>query len=124
MFGQGGEAMPITITLPAEIEKSLQARAEAQQMSLGEFIIDILIDTVEAEPDDYFPSLEEVVAEIKATPPNPASIRPATGSLAKALANSPHDPTFDLETWQQEWDKVETEMKAISRANEIAEGRG
>ena len=90
--------MSITITLPAEVEKGLQAKAEAQQVSLDELIVDILVQAVETEPDEDFPSLEEVVAEIKATPPNPASIRPARGSLAEALANSPEDPDFQLET--------------------------
>lgn len=116
--------MPITITLPAELEENLQAKAEAQQRPLDELIVDILANAVEAEADDDWPTLEEVVAEIKALPPNPAAIRPATGSLAEALANSPHDPDFDLETWQRDWAKIEAEMKAIDRANEIAEGRG
>ncbi len=86
--------------------------------------MDILVSTVEAEADDAWPTLAEVVAEIRALPPNPAAIRPATGSLAEALANSPHDPDFNLATWQRAWAKIEAEMKAINRANEIAEGRG
>jgi len=65
-----------------------------------------------------------VVAKIQATPPNPANIRPATGSLAEALQNAPDDPDFDLETWIREWSMIEYEMKAITHANSIAEGRG
>ena len=52
--------------------------------------------------------------EIKAEPPNPAAIRPATGSLAEALQNAPEDPDFDLETWTRQWEAVEAEMKAKS----------
>jgi hypothetical protein len=48
--------------------------------------------------------------------------RPATGLLAEALKNAPHDPDFDLETWTKEWAAVEAEIKAITRANDIAEG--
>lgn len=65
-----------------------------------------------------------LVAEIKATPPNPTAVRPATGSLAEALQNAPEDPDFDLESWTQQWDAIEAEIKAINRADAIAEGRG
>jgi len=70
------------------------------------------------------PEMIALVERIKATPPNPATIRPATGSLAEALQDAPEDPDFDLETWTRQWDAIEAEMKAIDRANDIAEGRG
>ena len=38
--------------------------------------------------------------------------------------NAPDDPDFDLESWRQQWAAVEAEMKAITRANDMAEGRG
>ncbi len=116
--------MPVTITIPDKLAKNLQTRAEIQQVSLAELIADLLTIAFAVEPDDDFPTPEEVVAEIKATPPNPANIHPATGSLAESLQNAPHDPDFDLESWNREWAKVEAEMKAITRANDVAEGRG
>ncbi len=67
------------------------------------------------------PEMIALVEQIKAEPPNPAAIRPATGSLAEALQNAPEDPDFDLETWTRQWAAVEAEMKAIDRANDIAE---
>jgi hypothetical protein len=70
------------------------------------------------------PELIALVERIKATPPNPAAIRPATGSLAEALQNSPEDLDFDLESWTRQWAAIEAEIKAIDRANDIAEGRG
>ncbi len=70
------------------------------------------------------PEMIALVEQIKAEPPNPATIRPATGSLAEALQNAPEDPDFDLETWTRQWDAIEAEMKAIDRADDIAEGRG
>lgn len=70
------------------------------------------------------PEMMALVAEIKATPPNPTAVRPATGSLAEALQNAPEDPDFDLESWTQQWDAIEAEIKAIDRADDIAEGRG
>ncbi len=70
------------------------------------------------------PDMIALTERIKATPPNPAAIRPAAGSLAEALQNAPEDPDFDLETWTRQWDAIEAEMKAIDRADDIAEGRG
>ena len=70
------------------------------------------------------PEMIALVERIKATLPNPATIRPATGSLAEALRNAPEDPNFDLETWTRQWNSIEAEMKAIDQADDIAEGRG
>ena len=67
---------------------------------------------------------EEVVARIRATPPNPSGIRAATASLADTLRNSPGDPNFHLEDWTRRWSAVEDEMKALTRTNDVAEGRG
>ncbi len=70
------------------------------------------------------PDLIALVERIKATPPNPDNIHPATASLADLLQDAPEDPDFDLETWTQQWNAVEAEIKAIDRADDIAEGRG
>lgn len=115
--------MPITITLPAELEENLQAKAEAQQRPLAELIVDILAGAVESEENDDLPGLEEVVAEIRALPPNPAAVRPATASLAELLENAPEDPSFDLASWTRQWQTIEAEMKSRDRADDIAEGR-
>jgi len=75
------------------------------------------------DDDDDGPTLEEVMAKIKATPPNPAAIHHATGSLAEYLAKTNLiDPDFDVEAWNRDWARVEAEMKARDRANDIAEG--
>lgn len=66
--------------------------------------------------------LAQVGAEIQ-SPQNPAHIQPASGLLAEHLANAPHefDPSFDESLWNQEWDRVEEEMKAVEIADELAE---
>jgi hypothetical protein len=68
--------------------------------------------------------LVALVEPIKATPPNPAAIHPASASLAEALQNASADPGFDLESWTHQWAAVEAEIKAIDRADDIAKGRG
>ena len=68
--------------------------------------------------------LHELVTAIQATSSNPALIRAATANLAELLHAAPDDSSFDLQSWQRQWSAVEAEMKAITRANDIAEGRG
>ncbi len=70
------------------------------------------------------PELVALVERIKATPPNPAAIHPATASLAQLLQNAPEDPDFNLESWTRQWDAIEAEMKVVDRADDIAESRG
>jgi hypothetical protein len=67
--------------------------------------------------------LDTVVADIRAAAPNPAALRPAHGSLHAALADDEGDDSFDLADWQREWATVETEMAAMTRADDRAEGR-
>jgi len=67
--------------------------------------------------EENSPTVAEVVARIKATPPNPAMITPPQGDLAEALRNSPDDPTFDLKTWEKEWATAESELKNINRCS-------
>jgi hypothetical protein len=113
--------MAITITLDDDLVAGLENKAKKQQLSVEQFAIGILSEAVE-EPESE--TLEEIVARIRATPPNPSMIRPATGNLADLLIASPDDPCFDLESWERQWSVVEAELKAITRANHIAEGRG
>ena len=123
--------MEITITLPDFLAAKLQTKAQAQKRSTEEVAVKLLnhaLDT-EPEPTDYVPpTLEEVVARIRATPPNPEMVRPPSGSLGEYLAASiaaedPNEP-FDVAVWNRQWAAVEADMKAITRANDIAEGRG
>ncbi|MFN8491551.1 MAG: hypothetical protein U0350_28395 [Caldilineaceae bacterium] len=106
----------MTITLPDELANQLQKTAEAQQLSVEETAALILRSALQNE--HFFPTLEQVVAKIKATPPNPLSIRPAQGSLADALRNAPHDPEFNLANWTRQWEAVEAEIRAMASASD------
>ncbi|MCX6046926.1 MAG: hypothetical protein NT075_17620 [Chloroflexi bacterium] len=92
----------------------------------------ILVDEVEpsvnghddqSETLSFLPSLEELVAEIKRSPTKPANFRPGSGLLAEHLANpvTEPDPNFDEIAWNQEWDRIEAEMKAEEFAHEQEE---
>ena len=110
--------MSVKITLPHTLERQLESVAEARNSSIEELALAILGHAVIATRS---PSPEEIVAEIRATPP--VQIQPGNGSLAEALEDAPEDPDFDLEAWRRGWSAVETEMKALTRANDLAEGR-
>ena len=113
--------MSTTITLPDDVVRKLQARARVRKVSLDDMIAKLLNDMLERE--ETSPTFDQVVADIKMTRPSPATFHPAIQSLADKLANSPIDPTFDAQAWNREWAGVEAEMKAITRANNQAEGR-
>ena len=123
--------MEITLNLPDLLATKLQTEARAQQRPTEEVAVELLDQAldVDQEPPDYVPpSLEEVVARIRATPPNPKMVRPPEGSLGEYLATSiaaedPNEP-FDEAEWKRQWAAVEAEMKAMTRANDLAEGRG
>lgn len=119
--------MPLTITFPDELATKLRTKAEILDQSVDEFTINFLdhafngatyyypiIEELENEKEDEL-TLEEVVAKIKATPPNPAMIQYPTESLLEYLLESTPelDPDFDIEGWDREWAKVETELEAL-----------
>jgi hypothetical protein len=117
--------MGTTITLPEGIESRLRRKAKVQDLSIQELALDILYDALDRDDalshDEL--SLEEVVARIRALPSKPHNIRTAQHSLADALKNAPKVPDFDIDAWEHEWEAVEAEMKAITYANDVAEGR-
>lgn len=117
--------MGTTITLPEGIESRLRRRAKVQELSIQELALDILHDALDKD-DALFSdelSLEEVIARIQAMPANPHGIRAAHSSLADALRNAPKVPNFDLDAWQHEWEAVDAEIRAITYADDVAEGR-
>ncbi len=112
--------MMMQISLPDDIAEYVQSCAEARGVSPDQFVSDIVTQAIQAEAP--LP-LETFIAQIQNMPPNPASIRPAHGSLLEALQIGPDDPDFDREAWEQEWERIEAEMKTIARANNNADGR-
>lgn len=113
--------MPLTVTLPEPLALQLQSRAKVQKVPLGQMVVKMLSSYFEPETEIDL-SVEELVAEIKAMPPNPACFRPAQGSLLEALKDVPNEPEIDVESWNREWAAVEAEMKTITRLNDYAEG--
>jgi hypothetical protein len=94
----------------------------AKEMPVGESVkVIVLVNEHENGGENFL--LENIIAEIKKTPQNPANITPASGLLAEHLLNSPEeaDPSFDLEVWEREWDNVEATMKAIEFADQNSE---
>lgn len=115
--------MSVTITLTDPLAEQLRIRATRQHLQLEEFVFTLLKNALQPANQDIL-TPEDVVAKIKATPRTLKNIRPATDSLLEALRHAPDYPDFELEAWEKQWSDIEWEMKAITRANDIAEGRG
>lgn len=107
--------MRLTITLPNHLAEQLQRKAEEEKLTAEEVAINLLEEALE---ELWWPTPEEVVAKIKATPPDPTAIRPAEGSLADHLRQRTYDPDFDIEAWNRKWEAIEAEMKVMARAND------
>ncbi len=109
------------LSIPKMYTKTLLAGHTVQVIVL---VSEAHISPVYLEPqEDHELSLEEVVSQIQQTPPTPANIEPATGLLSEYLANTPNDrdPNFNVATWNEDWDRLETEMEAASLAHEEEE---
>ena len=113
--------MTITIHVTDPLANRLQRRASMQRLTPEQLALHILADALESGNDAY-PTLDTVVAMIKATPPAPGAFRPAQESLQEALEKSPQYSDFDVMSWEANWAIVEQEMKAISHSNAMSEG--
>lgn len=112
--------MTLLIDLSDTLERQLHREAKMRQRTPEQVVVEIL---ARAFAEDQTPTVAEVVARIKATPPNPAMITLPQGSLADALRNGPTDPAFDLPAWEAEWAQAEEVLKRINRLDDITEGR-
>jgi hypothetical protein len=107
-----------TIHLPDDLSNLLRERARRRRKSLEAYVIDTLRETTQPAdaPKDAERATEELlelVERIRARPSSPTAITPPRHSLAEALAAQPEDPSFDLTEWEQDWARVEREMRRI-----------
>ncbi len=128
--------MSITITLPEPLTHLLEQQATRLHLSSEALAVKLisaaLIDEATALlernwKDQEFPSLEEIVAGIKALPPNPKSFHPAERahdlSYLTWLLENPTEGTMTVEEWEQFWPPFEQELKEIDRLDDLNEGR-
>lgn len=125
-----------TITLPDDLAEQLAQQAHARKRSVEALAIEYIVtalnddrailDETPVSPIEDDPELLALVARIRATPPNPASIIPPKGNLTDVLRalEAIDDPDYDGDAEIAAFDAAEAELKALDRANDIAEGRG
>ena len=127
--------MIITITLPDHPAMQLQHQATTRNRTVEalaiEYIVAGLSDAAQLVPprtatpaDDA--ELLALVARIKATPPNPAAFIPAKGQLGDVLAALEAieaEPGYDWRAEHAALVDAEMELRALNRANDLAEGR-
>jgi hypothetical protein len=133
---EGGIVMTVTVTLSENIAERLQAHADEFHLSLDALVEKLLADALPVAEtngfhgpanDDDLPALEEVVTRIKATPPNPDAIHPATKSvdelIADLQANPPSDELLTFEEMWPHWQAFEQELKDMDQADAVRDGR-
>ena len=109
-----------------DVMRTTQSLSAAERLFLAKTLLDSLVHEeaitgVEQKIDqaDPLPSLEEVVAQIKATPPNPQQIQRATKTIDKVMTewaeNPPDEPRLTTEEWEQTWWAVRQEMRQRDR---------
>lgn len=127
--------MTTLIALPDDVAVQLQHQAAIRNRSVEALAIEYIVaalDEQTAAPADAQITLDddnellEIVARIKAMPPNPANIIPAQGNLAAVLLvlEAIEIPGYDLEAEIAALRAAEDELREINRADDIAEGRG
>jgi hypothetical protein len=127
--------MTVTVTLSENIAERLEAHAAEFHVSLDALVEKLLTDAlpvvetngVHTAADDDLSSLAEVVAMIKATPPNPDALHPATKSVDELIADLQTNPPPDelltfAEMWPL-WQAFEQELKAMDQADAMRDGR-
>jgi hypothetical protein len=127
--------MTTTIILPDDLAQQLQQQAMIRRRSAEALAIEYIAAAltekattqvqVDLPPLDADTELLALVARIKSMPPNPQSIIPAKGNLADVLrAMEAMEYESDLEAESAALRAAEEELRAINRADDIAEGRG
>lgn len=131
--------MTTSVKLSAPVAERLQTQADKVHQPLDALVEQMLIDslpvyetngfhaTTDAPVDDDFPTLEEIVAMIKATPPNPNAVHLPTKTAAELIAELEADPPEPSDITPAEWDRLwaafEAELKAADYADALSEGR-
>ena len=116
--------MATVITLPDELSERLIPQAAEQHMALDAYVIELLRRlSGQPTPTIYIEPIEAIVARIKALPPVAPANYPGIETPTHALARYVDDAAFDAADWDRQWATVEAEIKTVSRADRLAEGR-
>ena len=105
-----------------QVVRTTNTLSPAERLFLAKTLLDTLVaadiqpvTALPTESDDPSPTLAEVVAQIKATPPNPSQIQRATKTVDEVLAGWEESPTAEppLTTaeWEQNWWAIRQEMQ-------------
>lgn len=132
--------MQITLTVPEPIATRLEEQASQLNVSMGDLMLKICADRLAAVPNNkegerpeqngkpsLDAALDELVMRIRATPPNPASIIPASLSFDEVerlwRANAAQGSDISPAEWDRLWAEFEQEQKQLDWADDRAEGR-
>jgi len=105
-----------------DVVRTTNTFSPAERLFLAKTLLDGLVAAeiqpaiaLPTETDDQSPTLAEVVAQIKATPPNPHQIQRATKTVDEVLAgweeNQAGEPPLTTAEWEQNWWAIRQEMQ-------------
>ena len=129
------------VHLPIDVQVSLSPRlvdlvrttntlTTTERLWLAKALLDSLVTDEAQQPtaesstelSEQVPTIAEVVAEIKATPPNPNQIQHATKTVDEVLAeweeSETDEPPLTTEEWEQHWWTIRQMMKHRDQRNE------
>jgi hypothetical protein len=122
-LSQMDKKMSFTLLLPSTIMSKLQKKAKKESASIEEIALKLLASALEEEESSS--ALNEVVEKIRTTNrKNEMYLSRSSHSLAEALRETPQASTLDVAAWEEDWAKVEAEMRDMADENDRAEGRG
>lgn len=124
----------ITLTLPDAIVAQLEDQVKQRNISLDELALKLFRDALFAESPDALAAehqedsalaLEALVAQIKATPPNPAMLILPRQTLDEVVgywqAQRVEDMDILPDAWDRLWAEFEREQKIIDQADATTE---
>lgn len=108
-----------TLPIPAMTAPSLPIGAQVRVILLVEE--DSSQNGAAKTAETHFAALQQIVAEIQRSPKSPNLPWSDSGLLGQHLAEleTEVDPTFDVESWLQEWDQIEAAIKQESLDREM-----
>lgn len=123
-----------SIDLPLRVKKmanTAKSFSTSERLFLAKEMLDSLVldnasNKVVNDDIQEYPhlSLEQIVAQIKSTPPNPRQIQRATQSVDETLTKLASDPTTEphLTTaeWEARWWLIRQDMKEQNQPNDFA----
>jgi len=117
--------MTVTVTLSDSISERLLKYARKSGLPLDALVEKLVDDALpiadesDSLTQNELPSFGDILAEVRAIPPNPSSVTPATKTVDELVATLEADPPSDeLMTFEEMWPLWQTFEEKLKEADE------